>query len=182
MKVTYRGTVYPSQCDHMGHMNVMWYVGKFDEATWQLLGGVGLTAARFKSDGIGMAAVEQHIEYRRELHAGDVITVRSRIVDVTEKSMRIVHRMTNDATGEIAAITVLVGVHLDTTLRRARALPPDVRERAARMIAEHSQCVGADDAPALDRTADSRLDVNQGSNTETARSPGCSAAGDVGSL
>ena len=33
MKVTYRGTVYPLHCDHMGHMNVMWYVGKFDEAS-----------------------------------------------------------------------------------------------------------------------------------------------------
>ena len=33
--ITYRGTIYPWHCDHMGHMNVMWYVGKFDEATWQ---------------------------------------------------------------------------------------------------------------------------------------------------
>jgi acyl-CoA thioester hydrolase len=32
-ELTYRGTVYPWQCDHIGHMNVMWYVGKFDEAT-----------------------------------------------------------------------------------------------------------------------------------------------------
>jgi hypothetical protein len=23
--VTYRGTVYPHQCDHMGHLKVMWY-------------------------------------------------------------------------------------------------------------------------------------------------------------
>jgi acyl-CoA thioester hydrolase len=29
--LTYRGTVYPWQRDHIGHMNVMWYVGKFDE-------------------------------------------------------------------------------------------------------------------------------------------------------
>jgi acyl-CoA thioester hydrolase len=28
--LTTRGTVYPWRCDHMGHMNVMWYVGKFD--------------------------------------------------------------------------------------------------------------------------------------------------------
>lgn len=25
--VTYRGVVYPSQCDPMGHMNVMWCPG-----------------------------------------------------------------------------------------------------------------------------------------------------------
>lgn len=41
--ITYRGTVYPWHCDHVGHMNVMWYVGKFDEATWQLFNAVGLT-------------------------------------------------------------------------------------------------------------------------------------------
>src|SRR6185295_20168046 len=34
--LTYRGAVYPWHCDHMGHMNVMWYVGKFDEANWNL--------------------------------------------------------------------------------------------------------------------------------------------------
>jgi acyl-CoA thioester hydrolase len=35
-EATYRGTVYPWQCDHVGHMNIMWYVGKFDEANWEL--------------------------------------------------------------------------------------------------------------------------------------------------
>ena len=39
--ITYRGVVYSWHCDHMGHMNVMWYVGKFDEAAWQLLAAVG---------------------------------------------------------------------------------------------------------------------------------------------
>jgi hypothetical protein len=35
-EITYRGVVHPWHCDHMGHMNGMWYVGKFDEATWNL--------------------------------------------------------------------------------------------------------------------------------------------------
>jgi acyl-CoA thioester hydrolase len=42
---TYRGMVYPWHCDHMGHMNVMWNVGKFDEATWNLFAAMGVTAA-----------------------------------------------------------------------------------------------------------------------------------------
>ncbi len=33
---TYQGTVYPWNCDHMGHMNVQFYVAKFDEAIWNL--------------------------------------------------------------------------------------------------------------------------------------------------
>jgi acyl-CoA thioesterase FadM len=143
--VTYRGTVYPSQCDHMGHMNLMWYVAKFDEASWQLAAALGLTAARFRREGIGMAAVDQHNEYKRELRAGDVVTIRSAVLDVSEKSIRLLHEMRNDETGEIAAISILVGVHLDMTSRQARALPSDIRARATRMIAERESHALADD-------------------------------------
>src|SRR5215510_8382421 len=96
--LTYRGTVYPWQCDHMGHMNVMWYVGKFDEATWQLLASLGLTRKRLSQDGAGMVAVDQHIEYKLELLAGDNITIRSAVLEVKDKTIRFVHEMRNDAT------------------------------------------------------------------------------------
>ena len=45
--VTYKGAVYPWQCDHIGHMNVMWYAGKFDEANWNFLATLRLTPTYF---------------------------------------------------------------------------------------------------------------------------------------
>ena len=68
--LTYRGAIYPWHCDHMGHMNVIWYVGKFDEATWNLFAAAGATAAYLREHKLGMAAVQQNITYKRELHAG----------------------------------------------------------------------------------------------------------------
>jgi acyl-CoA thioester hydrolase len=133
--ITYRGTVYPWHCDHMGHMNVMWYVGKFDEATWQFFNYVGLAPSRLSKEGAGMAAVEQHIEYRRELHAGDVITVRSTALEVKDKSIRFAHEMTNDENGEVAARTTLTGVYIDTSLRKARPLPEEIKESLRLMVA-----------------------------------------------
>lgn len=130
--VTYRGTIYPWHCDHMGHMNVMWYVGKFDEATWQLLASVGLSSKRLRQEGIGMAAVEQQIEYKRELIAGDLITIRSHIRQIREKSLLFVHEMTNKETQELASRTVLTGVCIDMNTRKARPLPADIRERIVR--------------------------------------------------
>jgi len=132
--ITYRGTVYPWQCDHMGHMNSMWYVEKFDEASWQLLARLGLSRLRFHEQGVGMVAVEQHLEYKRELLAGDIITVSSVITEVMDKALRMVHEMRNDETGLLAARTTIVGVHLDSKARSALSLPVDVRARA-RMIA-----------------------------------------------
>ena len=132
--ITYRGTVYPWQCDHMGHMNSMWYVGKFDEASWQLLARLGLSRLHLQEQGTGMVAVEQHIEYKTELLAGDIVSVSSAITDVMDKALRMVHEMRNDESGQLAARTTIVGVHLDSKARRALSLPVDVRARA-RMIA-----------------------------------------------
>ena len=135
--ITHRGTVYPWQCDHMGHMNVMWYVGKFDESSWQILSTLGLTPPRFKNEGVGMAAVEQRIQYRRELHAGDLITIHSEIREVGNKSIRFFHEMRNDATGDVSATMDVVGVCLDATTRKTRSLPEDVRERAMLHMRSH---------------------------------------------
>ncbi len=128
---TYRGTVYPWHCDHMGHMNVMWYVGKFDEATWQLFTMLGLSPAWLREHRRGMVALDQRIAYQRELHAGDIVLVRSGVLEVRDKVVRFAHWMENAATGEACAVTQLVGAHLDTGLRKTTPLPPEVRERAA---------------------------------------------------
>jgi len=127
--LTYLGTIYPWHCDHMGHMNVMWYVGKFDEATWQLFASVGLPSSRLRQEGIGLVAVEQRIEYKRELLAGDTISIRSTFQEVREKTLIFCHEMTNQETQELAARTFLTGVCIDINTRKARPLPADIRER-----------------------------------------------------
>src|SRR5688572_5331437 len=119
---TYRGAVYPWHCDQMGHMNVMWYVGKFDEATWNLFAELGLTASFLKEKGRGMAAVQQNITYKRELHAGDLVSIKTVLLEVRGKVVKFVHEMRNGPKGEIAAIMVLTAVHIDTAARKSCAL------------------------------------------------------------
>jgi acyl-CoA thioester hydrolase len=131
--LTHRGVVYPAQCDHMGHMNVMWYVGKFDEATWQLFALLGMTPSFFREQQRGMAAVHQEITYQRELRAGDLIAISSRVLEIRERVLRFYHEMRNVETGEIAATTTLTAVHLDTQLRKSCPFPPEILERARQM-------------------------------------------------
>jgi acyl-CoA thioester hydrolase len=131
-EVTYRGVVYPWDCDHMGHMNVMRYVGKFDEATWILFARLGLTRQYLAEAGRGMAAVEQQIAYRREVMAGDVLAVRSELVEVRDKALRFRHVMVRDDDQSVVAETTLTAVHIDTGLRKAAAFAPEIRARADR--------------------------------------------------
>lgn len=112
--ITYRGTVYPWHCDHMGHMNVMWYVGKFDEALWSFLVPFGLTPG-----------------WLRELHAGDVVLVRSRVTELRERVLRIEQTMFDAALDRPAASMQVTAVHLDTAARRAVPFPAGIAARLA---------------------------------------------------
>ncbi len=134
---TYRGTVYPWHCDHMGHMNVMWYVGKFDEGTWNFFADLGLTPAWLRAEQRGMAALDQRIAYRRELHAGDTVLVRTATIEVREKTIRFVHEMLNSHTREVSAITLLTGVFLDTAARKSCPLPEAIRSRAEAALVQY---------------------------------------------
>lgn len=134
---TYRGTVYPWHCDHVGHMNVMWYVGKFDEATWNLFTNVGLTPSFLRANGRGMAAVEQRIAYLREVHAGDTVAVRSGVIEVRDKSLQFFHEMRLCENDVVVAITLLTGVYMDTVARKSSPLSPEITERMRRHIGDY---------------------------------------------
>jgi len=127
--ITHQSLVYPWHCDHMGHMNVMWYVGKFDEATWHFFATIGVTAQYLRDNGLGMAAADQHIRYKAELLAGDLIIVRSHWLEVKDKSMRFCHRMYNSQSGILAATCELVAVHTNAKTRRAHDFDPAIIEK-----------------------------------------------------
>lgn len=129
-EATYRGTVYPWHCDHIGHMNVMWYVGKFDEANWNMFARLGVTPTYLRESGCGMAAVQQTISYKRELLAGDIVEVRSRLVEFRDKSVRILHEMCNAETGEVAATCEISAVHIDRAARKSAPFAPAIRYAA----------------------------------------------------
>ncbi len=137
--VTYKGMVYPWHCDHMGHMNVMWYAGKFDEATWNLFARLGMTSAWLHERERGMVAVQQNISYKRELVAGDVVEVRSRVLEIRERSLRFLHEMWNAGTHELAASSELTGVHIDRRARKAVAFADEIRAAALAELAESGE-------------------------------------------
>jgi acyl-CoA thioester hydrolase len=164
LAITYRGTVYPWHCDHMGHMNVTWYAAKFDEASWQALSNLGLTGAYLRDQKVGMVAVEQHTEYKRELLAGDTVTIRSTVNDIKDKTLQLVHEMINDQTGEIAAVTCIVGLHIDATTRRTLVLPGFVRDRALTLIGrENEDCAAGSEPVALMLKKDDSARLSTGS-------------------
>ena len=131
---TYSGVVYPWHCDHVGHMNVMFYMAKFDEATWFFFNRIGLTREVLAAARRGMAAVEQRIAYERELRVGDALLVETSLLEVRARVLRFAHRMRTPDSDATAALMMQTTVHLDLELRRAVPFPDAVVERARSLV------------------------------------------------
>ena len=127
---TYRGVVYPWMIDHVGHMNVQFYTARFDEASWQFLAQLGLTPAFLKRHHRSAVAVEQRIQYKRELIAGSLVHITTELISLGRTSIRFVHHMYDSETNEEVAASELVGVYFDVDVRSAAAIPPSVHRRA----------------------------------------------------
>ena len=131
---TFRGAVYPWEIDVMGHMNVRHYMAKYDDATLQLFGMLGLTVAYFRNESRGMGAVQQNLSYRRELFPGDLIAIRSEIVEFGRRKLRFFHRLFDTITAEEVAMADMIGVHFDRETHRAVPFPDAVRRSAATLM------------------------------------------------
>ena len=82
-----------------------------------------------------MAAVQQNIAYKRELLAGDIVEIRSKLLEIREKSIRFLHEMRNAETGEIVANCEITGVHMDRQARKSAAFEEAVRNIATKQLA-----------------------------------------------
>lgn len=120
----------------MGHMNVMWYTGKFDEATWNLFAELGITPTYMRKQLRGMVGVQQNTTYKEELFAGDVVEVRSRVLEVRDKVIRFLHEMRNIEKGTVSATTEVTAVHLGRQTRKSCPFPPAIRAGAEARVTQ----------------------------------------------
>lgn len=127
--LTYRGTVYPWQCDAMGHLTTRFYLAAFDEASWHFLYEAGFDPAFIRERGVGWADVRHEIEYFRELRAGDLYTIDGTPLRIGNSS--IVYQLDLRAIGSGHACARLVATSVQFDLHQRRAIPvlPEVRER-----------------------------------------------------
>jgi len=116
--VTVRSFVNTWECDENAHLNVQFYFQRFEAAQSHFLLQAGLDGAA-----LGPRAA-RHVRYHSEMHAGDLIEVRSSVVDAYPGMLAIAHRMFDSTTGGLAATAL-------DSYARAAPLPADFRWRTA---------------------------------------------------
>jgi acyl-CoA thioester hydrolase len=139
LPVGYRKVVPPEWLDGNNHMNVMWYTHLFSYGLGEVFRRVGLTKDYFETHQAGTFALESHVRYLKEVRVGQQVTVRTRVVGRSEKRFHFLHLMTNDETQVLAAVSEVVGTHVDLRTRRSSPFSPEVAAAFDHLLAEHSQ-------------------------------------------
>ena len=132
--LTYKGAVQTSECDSNGHMNVMYYINKFELAGRNCGSEFGLKKEYLEKHNLGIAVVEQNIQYKKEVFEDDLIIVRSRAKGYTDKVMNFVHTMYNVENDQISAVMDIKLVVFDLEKRKAIQLPEILRKNMDRSL------------------------------------------------
>lgn len=139
LPVTHQAIIPKSYLDLMGHMNVAWYSQLFSSSTVGSLRLMGLDRDYFQQNHAGSFALATHILYLAEVLVGKHVSVRTRLLGVSEKRFHFIHFLVNDDDKVLSATGEFVGTHVDMKTRRTAPLPPHLRESIQKLCDEHAQ-------------------------------------------
>jgi acyl-CoA thioester hydrolase len=154
MELLYSSEVKPSEIDHLGHMNVRYYMERVQQANMALMERFGLGAAACKAQGARLVQHDSYTRYHREQFVGSPLVVRGGVLSADPDGLALYFEVANDAKQQIAA-TFILNVSLIERATRQRLPLPDaaVAKAAANLIATpaHGQPRSVDlGAPRLD--------------------------------
>ena len=133
----FRGRVAPDWIDFNGHLNAGYYAVVFDEAIMPFLTFLGLTNTHRRHYNVTTFGLETHITYARELMLDDPIRVTGQLLDYDAKRIHGIQIMYHDATGELAATSEFLSIHIDRSTRRSASMAPELLERVATIARAH---------------------------------------------
>ena len=130
MDLLYSAEVKSSEIDHLGHMNVRFYMERAQRANKALMESFGLDPAACKALGGRLVQHDSYTRYHREQFKGSMLQVRGGVLEANPDGLSLYFEVDNDAKAQIAA-TFIIGVSLfDRATRERLPLPGEVVAKA----------------------------------------------------
>jgi acyl-CoA thioesterase FadM len=128
--VTYRGSFCARHLETHGPVSVQALVGRYDEATWQLLTRLGYGPRRMANERRGWMALEQKIVHLEELRAASVLHIETDLLELGESRLRCLHRMRDSESQRTLSTMELTFVLVGSDEGSSTGLPADLIQRA----------------------------------------------------
>jgi acyl-CoA thioester hydrolase len=125
--------------DYNGHLNMAFYNVLFDRCVDRVYDELGIGEAYVRESGGSCFTLQVHLNYLSELSLGVPVGVTLQLVDFDEKRLHYFQTMTNRNTGELAATSENLAIHVDMATRRSAPFPADILTRIEALHRSHAE-------------------------------------------
>lgn len=132
----WRGGVNAWECDHMGHMNVRFYVVRAMEGLGGFAAELGLGDVFGRRAASTLMVKDQHIRFMREAAPPAALHMTAGVLEVTDTEARVFQLLVHSLTGELAASFQTVIAHVTVSDRRPFPWSGRSRQRLEALKAE----------------------------------------------
>lgn len=136
LQLLYQGVVTDEQIDHLGHMNVRFYLEKALLGTEALAAAHGLDAASCRKRGALLTLSDAFTRHYREQLSGAPLVVKGGVLGARGDRLRFYHELVNTERDELAAAFVHEVQLQERGLRRPLPIPEIVAKSAAEALVE----------------------------------------------
>lgn len=117
-----RYLIQMNDCDAFGRVRPDYFVGRISDSVPNMLhgwrAGLAQSADSLSPKRIGAAVLEMHSCFRQWPRAGQLLEVRSALVEVNETYQKLIHRLLDPVTGEAYASARAIAVSFDLDKRK----------------------------------------------------------------
>ena len=130
--------IEPDWIDYNGHLNMAFYNVLFDRGVDHVYDALGIGADYVRDAGGSCFTMEVHVNYLNELTVDDPVRVTFQLIDCDAKRLHFFQTMENASTGELAATSEQLALHVDMTSRRSSEFPDPVKARLEELRKAHA--------------------------------------------
>lgn len=134
----HHGIALPEWMDYNGHMMDGYYLVAFAFATDALLQYLGFGEAYRTQTGCTIYTAEAHINFLREVKAGDPLTYHTLLLGADAKRLHVFHTMQHAHEGVVVATTEQMWLHVNQNTMRVEAMPAEHLQRAQAVVSAHA--------------------------------------------
>ena len=130
--------------DYNGHMNMAFYNLVFDKAVDHVYDDLGIGLEYVRTGDGSCFTAEIHVTYLSELVLTDPIRVTFQLLDWDAKRLHFFEQMYHAETGELAATSEQMALHVDMSERRASPFPDTAQGKISTLMAAHQDLAQPD--------------------------------------
>ncbi|MBI2719224.1 MAG: thioesterase family protein [Rhizobiales bacterium] len=132
------GEVFTSWLDYNGHMTDAAYLIAFGDGLDAFFRFIGDDEA-YRATGNTFFTAETHLNYYKELKAGEPFRIETQVVGGDEKRMHLFHRMYHGRSGELVAVNEIMQLHVNQKRGKVTPMGASLYEALSAVWAAHQK-------------------------------------------